>query len=353
GDVAPLRTLRADGVRGKRVVPRPRLEAVVARGDGADGAHVHQVARKERVQTFFLERRDLAAVSAVDDVDLRVAVDIAHEADAPRAENAAVAVQHQGRSEVDVGLDAVAVELAAGKLHPALLGSELIREILQRTLAALVAHRAIKRVVDEQEFEDAGARLDDFLRPGGHHHAVGAHGRARRLQLRHLLDLDDADAAGAVDADTRVIAVVGDLDPALDGGLQDGLAFGDGYLPAVNRQRHGLHKSQIISRSGGRDWKDSRAGLTPTIARCREPDRRSDLLTKRARWPRPASKGAVMATITPFLWFDTQAEEAMQFYASVFKNSKIISVNRAQGRVMSGTFELEGQRLMALNAGPQ
>jgi predicted 3-demethylubiquinone-9 3-methyltransferase (glyoxalase superfamily) len=67
----------------------------------------------------------------------------------------------------------------------------------------------------------------------------------------------------------------------------------------------------------------------------------------------PTSKGAVMATITPFLWFDTQAEEAMQFYASVFKNSKIISVNRAQGRVMSVTFELEGQRLMALNAGPQ
>jgi predicted 3-demethylubiquinone-9 3-methyltransferase (glyoxalase superfamily) len=67
----------------------------------------------------------------------------------------------------------------------------------------------------------------------------------------------------------------------------------------------------------------------------------------------PASKGAVMATITPFLWFDTQAEEAMQFYASVFQNSKIISVNRAQGRVMSVTFELEGQRLMALNAGPQ
>jgi predicted 3-demethylubiquinone-9 3-methyltransferase (glyoxalase superfamily) len=60
-----------------------------------------------------------------------------------------------------------------------------------------------------------------------------------------------------------------------------------------------------------------------------------------------------MATITPFLWFDKQAEEEMQFYASVFKNSKIISVNRAQVRVMSVTFELEGQRLMALNDGPQ
>jgi len=60
-----------------------------------------------------------------------------------------------------------------------------------------------------------------------------------------------------------------------------------------------------------------------------------------------------MPTITPFLWFDTQAEEAMNFYASIFKRSKVISVNRVQGRVMSVNFELEGQRFMALNAGPQ
>ena len=59
-----------------------------------------------------------------------------------------------------------------------------------------------------------------------------------------------------------------------------------------------------------------------------------------------------MPTITPFLWFDTQAEEAMSFYASIFKRSKVISVNRAQGKVMSVKFELEGQELMALNAGP-
>jgi predicted 3-demethylubiquinone-9 3-methyltransferase (glyoxalase superfamily) len=60
-----------------------------------------------------------------------------------------------------------------------------------------------------------------------------------------------------------------------------------------------------------------------------------------------------MPTITPFLWFDTQAEEAMTFYTSVFKRSKVIAVNRGQGRVMSVTFELEGQKFMALNAGPQ
>lgn len=60
-----------------------------------------------------------------------------------------------------------------------------------------------------------------------------------------------------------------------------------------------------------------------------------------------------MPTITPFLWFDTQAEEAMNFYASIFKRSKVVSVNRAHGKVMSVQFELEGQPFMALNAGPQ
>ena len=59
-----------------------------------------------------------------------------------------------------------------------------------------------------------------------------------------------------------------------------------------------------------------------------------------------------MPKITPFLWFDTQAEEAMNLYASIFKDSKILSINRAQGRVMSVLFELEGQQFMALNAGP-
>jgi len=62
-----------------------------------------------------------------------------------------------------------------------------------------------------------------------------------------------------------------------------------------------------------------------------------------------------MKKITPFLWFDTQAEEAMNFYISIFKNSKVGSVQRAgpEEPVMSVTFQLEGQDFMALNAGPQ
>jgi predicted 3-demethylubiquinone-9 3-methyltransferase (glyoxalase superfamily) len=59
-----------------------------------------------------------------------------------------------------------------------------------------------------------------------------------------------------------------------------------------------------------------------------------------------------MPTITPFLWFDSQAEEAMDFYASIFERSRVLSVSRAQGKVMSVQFELEGQPIMALNGGP-
>ena len=61
-----------------------------------------------------------------------------------------------------------------------------------------------------------------------------------------------------------------------------------------------------------------------------------------------------MQKITPFLWFEDQAEEAARFYASVFKNSEVTSVSPGpNGKAMSVTFRLEDQEFMALNAGPQ
>jgi predicted 3-demethylubiquinone-9 3-methyltransferase (glyoxalase superfamily) len=62
-----------------------------------------------------------------------------------------------------------------------------------------------------------------------------------------------------------------------------------------------------------------------------------------------------MQKITPFLWFDGNAEEAMNFYVSIFKNSKITRIHRGgkNGGVMGGTFQLEGQEFHALNGGPQ
>ena len=67
-----------------------------------------------------------------------------------------------------------------------------------------------------------------------------------------------------------------------------------------------------------------------------------------------------MPPVTPFLWFNTEAEEAAKFYVSIFPNSKITGVTRygksgpgPDGSVMTVNFELDGQRFTALNAGPQ
>jgi predicted 3-demethylubiquinone-9 3-methyltransferase (glyoxalase superfamily) len=67
-----------------------------------------------------------------------------------------------------------------------------------------------------------------------------------------------------------------------------------------------------------------------------------------------------MQKITPFLWFDNNAEDAAKFYTSIFKNSKIGKIARygdagpgPKGSVMTVEFELNGQQFVALNAGPQ
>ena len=67
-----------------------------------------------------------------------------------------------------------------------------------------------------------------------------------------------------------------------------------------------------------------------------------------------------MPEITPWLWFDTEGEEAAKFYTSVFPNSKIVEVThygsagpRPEGSVMTVIFELDGQKFAALNGGPE
>lgn len=74
---------------------------------------------------------------------------------------------------------------------------------------------------------------------------------------------------------------------------------------------------------------------------------------------------AELQKITPFLWFDTQADEAMQYYCSVFPDSRVIDIQRypdeslsehftgMSGKVITGVFELNGQRFMCLDGGPE
>jgi predicted 3-demethylubiquinone-9 3-methyltransferase (glyoxalase superfamily) len=67
-------------------------------------------------------------------------------------------------------------------------------------------------------------------------------------------------------------------------------------------------------------------------------------LTAEGRIHQKSKEEIHMQKVTPFLWFDGKAEEAMKFYVSIFKNSKIVSANR---------FQLDGQEFMVLNGGPQ
>jgi predicted 3-demethylubiquinone-9 3-methyltransferase (glyoxalase superfamily) len=67
-----------------------------------------------------------------------------------------------------------------------------------------------------------------------------------------------------------------------------------------------------------------------------------------------------MQKITPFLWFDGNAEEAVNFYVSLFKNSKVVSITRygdnfpdMKGKVLTAVFELAGQQFMAIDGGPE
>lgn len=72
-----------------------------------------------------------------------------------------------------------------------------------------------------------------------------------------------------------------------------------------------------------------------------------------------------MSQVTPFIWFDNNAEEAMNFYAGVFPNSRVVAIERytgdqgipgeqkLKGKVLTGTFEIMGQQFMCLDGGPQ
>ncbi|MDQ4079603.1 MAG: VOC family protein [Gemmatimonadota bacterium] len=73
-----------------------------------------------------------------------------------------------------------------------------------------------------------------------------------------------------------------------------------------------------------------------------------------------SSRSERVQTISPFLWFDNRAEDAAKFYVSIFPNSRILGVSRygeagpgPKGTVMTVSFELDGQRFIALNGGPQ
>ena len=155
------------------------------------------------------------------------------EADAARAVDAAVHRRLDQRAEILVRHRALVLAVAAAVEA---VGHRLV---LQVALAALVADRAVERMVDQQELHHAVARLLDHRRVGLDDHAVGRRHRAGGDRLGRLLHLDQAHAAIAGDRQALVVAEARDLDADLLAGLQHGGARRDLDLDTVDDQlRH-------------------------------------------------------------------------------------------------------------------
>ncbi len=152
------------------------------------------------------------------------------EAHAAVAQDAALTVDRDQRREVQRLL-----EVSLGLDEPRAAEAPAEGDVLERALAAPVAHRAVERVVDEQEFDDRVLRVPDPIGLGVDDHPVLDRRRARGLKLGDPLDLDQAHPAGAHRvAELGLVAEVGDLDVALLGRVHEHGALDRFDLAAVD-----------------------------------------------------------------------------------------------------------------------
>ncbi|GAA5615746.1 hypothetical protein Spla01_06963 [Streptomyces platensis] len=229
---AAARAVLAHRRRGDQV-ERAGAEAVRGGGERPDRADLDGVAGEVRLEGVALSGADLLEGAALDEFDHRVAGDLVAEAGAARAEHTALTVQQHLCGDrhrlLERPLPALEARLRVADLH---------RLVLERALTALVADRAVQRVVDQQQLHHPALGL--LGHRGGQlrldHHAVGAGDGAGGHRLALALDLDDALPAGARRVQQRMVAEARDLDAEEFGGADDQRPLGDGDLDAVDRQ---------------------------------------------------------------------------------------------------------------------
>ena len=196
-------------------VPHPHPEAEIFFGQRADRTDVDDVAGVLVVDRMARVNVDFVVIAALEDRQLAGMRDLVEKARASRAEHAALLIEHHvGANRNRLALADLFFQREARRL---LIVLHVV--VLQLALAGLIAHRAIDRMIDEQEFQHRFLRGLGLRTLGVHHHALGDFGVARDLQLGRLLDLDQAHPAVADDGQPRMIAVVRDLDADLLGGL--------------------------------------------------------------------------------------------------------------------------------------
>jgi hypothetical protein len=175
--------------------------------------------------------------AALQQFDERVAGDLLGEPGAAGAGHAALPVQQDLAGQRDrLG------EGALGPGEPGLAAAVGHGLVLQRALAALVAHGAVEGVVDQEELHHPGLRLLGHRRGemGAHLHPVGAGGRARGERLGLPFHLDEALPARAHRIEQRMVTEPGDLDSEQLGGADHQHALGHGDLEAVDGDGHPL-----------------------------------------------------------------------------------------------------------------
>src|SRR3546814_447972 len=223
--------LHVDRVRLAQL-PGPRHEGIGPGGQCADRADIHQVAGQLGGHRL-LQGGDLCILAAVHQAELLDAGDLGGEAHAAGALDAAGHDRLDQRPHVLLGDRALVLGEAAAVEA---VGHGLV---LQVALAALVADRAVERMVDEQELHDAVARLLHLVGVGLDHHALADRHGAGGDRLGRTLHLDQAHAAVAGHRQAVVVAESRNLDAGELAGLQDRQALCDLDLLAVDRQlRH-------------------------------------------------------------------------------------------------------------------
>ena len=178
-------------------------------------------------------RDHLGEVAAAAEVDQRVAGDLGGEARAPPALDTALAVEQHEVADRGRLLEVTLLLHVARLARP-----ERQRLVLERALAAAVAHRAVERMVDQQELEDTVLRLAHVVLLGVHDHAVVHRGRARDLEPAQAFDLDEAHATHADRLHAVVPAEARDVGAVLLGRLDEQLAVRDLDLAAVDGDAH-------------------------------------------------------------------------------------------------------------------
>jgi hypothetical protein len=219
--------MRADALAARQL-PGAGAVAEGLAGERADRADVDHVARQLAVDRAAQEGGDLAVLAAVLHAQFHHAGHLLAEAHAAGAVDAAAHLLHRDqRADVLVEDDALFFLVAAGAAAVA------HGQVLQLAFTALVADRAVQRVVDEQELHHRLLRLDGLVALGAHHHALGDRRGAGRHGLGRLLDVDQAHAAVGRDAELLVVAEVRDVGAGRVGRMHHHAAFGDADLLAV------------------------------------------------------------------------------------------------------------------------